>query len=70
MSAEETAAETIKKLEFQLAAAEEMMEMQKKAAQKNTAKTMSGVQVLQNLVGSCMQKIKRQKCWWTDSQKN
>ena len=52
MSAEETAAETIKKLEFQLAAAEEMMEMQKKAAQKNTAKTMSGVQVLQNLVGN------------------
>ena len=51
MSAEETAAETIKKLEFQLAAAEEMMEMQKNAAQKNTAKTMSGVQVLENLVG-------------------
>ena len=51
MSAEETAAETIKKLEFQLAAAEEMMEMQKNAAQKNMAKTMSGVQVLQNLVG-------------------
>ena len=51
MSAEETAAETIKKLEFQLAAAEEMMEMQKNAAQKNTAKTMRGVQVLENLVG-------------------
>ena len=51
MSAEETAAETIKKLEFQLAAAEEMMEVQKNAAQKNTAKTMSGVQVLENLVG-------------------
>ena len=51
MSAEETPAETIKKLEFQLAAAEEMMKMQKNAAQKNMAKTMSGVHVLKDLVG-------------------
>ena len=52
MSAEETPEETIKKLQFRLAAAEDMIEMQKNAVQKNMAKTMGGVQVLQDLVGT------------------
>ena len=52
MSAEETPEETIKKLQFRLAAAEDMIEMQKNAMRKNMAKTMGSVQVLQHLLGT------------------